>query len=104
MKLSLPYPYNNKQCRSREGAWIEIYSLVSNMNKKQVAPVRERGLKFSVGINNVITCTVAPVRERGLKSYNKDYVGATAESRSREGAWIEIHAKPISSAGKSSLP
>ena len=32
--------------RSREGAWIEILNEVINYVKQNVAPVRERGLKF----------------------------------------------------------
>ena len=34
------------QGRSREGAWIEIYANISVVLAWQVAPVRERGLKF----------------------------------------------------------
>ena len=32
--------------RSREGAWIEIESIGTERARHQVAPVRERGLKF----------------------------------------------------------
>ena len=32
--------------RSREGAWIEIYTGYAGMTVLSVAPVRERGLKY----------------------------------------------------------
>ena len=53
--------------RSREGAWIEIRRKKNKKVEKNVAPARERGLKWS-----------------GKRKY------LTLESRSREGAWIEI--------------
>ena len=53
--------------RSREGAWIEIDVLLNAATAKNVAPVRERGLKFQ--------------RKRFKQ---------IVASRSREGAWIEI--------------
>ena len=31
--------------RSREGAWIEIFKQQGRLQKRQVAPARERGLK-----------------------------------------------------------
>ena len=55
-------------CRSREGAWIEIvHSLCVGYLLRQVAPARERGLKFNTtkGIESEVK--VAPARERGLK-------------------------------------
>ena len=53
--------------RSREGAWIEIITLLKLRWSQSVAPVRERGLK-SCNYSNVIKANVvAPVRERGLK-------------------------------------
>ena len=54
--------------RSREGAWIEITIIYSYFFVLQVAPARERGLKYVV-------------IHSGLK---------LQERRSREGAWIEI--------------
>ena len=76
-------------CRSREGAWIEIvylsvfYALfgVAPVRERglkltiprilrrtpHVAPVRERGLKFVLPAKSKLSCVVAPVRERGLK-------------------------------------
>ena len=56
----------------------------------QVAPVRERGLKcadltYQQGLNRV-----APVRERGLKFNAPPEPIELKNSRSREGAWIEI--------------
>ena len=76
-------------CRSREGARIEMLVLAHMERMVQVAPVRERGLKFCLGLYlrskksrsregarieiaevcSVEVCgVVAPVRERGLKS------------------------------------
>ena len=54
-----------------------------------VAPVRERGLKYTSVINHLHYTVVAPVRERGLKYLEVKTVRARV-SRSREGAWIEI--------------
>ena len=56
--------------RSREGAWIEIFSFDDWDTVVIVAPVRERGLKFPLWRN----------------------FGRMVISRSREGAWIEIPA------------
>ena len=53
--------------RSREGAWIEIFSHQPTQTLHLVAPVRERGLKSDV---------MADIKAR--------------RGRSREGAWIEI--------------
>ena len=53
--------------RSREGAWIEMGAVGIAELYAQVAPVRERGLKYLTS-----------------KSYS------ASECRSREGAWIEI--------------
>ena len=35
-----------KFCRSRKGAWIEINRIIRELSDPDVAPVRERGLKF----------------------------------------------------------
>ena len=40
-------------------------------------------------MNNIRTIWVAPARERGLKSFIQEVVDFI-DSRSREGAWIEI--------------
>ena len=68
-----------------------------------VAPVRERGLKYHRAMRAKELRTVAPVRERGLK-----YIIATSflhiNSRSREGAWIEIAAGSSAKAANRSLP
>ena len=55
--------------RSREGAWIEISMDLVNELYGDVAPVRERGLKFLCHNKLLLGYTVAPVRERGLKYY-----------------------------------
>ena len=58
--------------RSREGAWIEISSEDAyRKDSMNVAPARERGLKYKV-----------ETREK-----------STRLRRSREGAWIEITEK-----------
>ena len=54
--------------RSREGAWIEIAFRLRQDKIINVAPVRERGLKFFTGKMSGKISYVAPVRERGLKS------------------------------------
>ena len=61
-------------CRSREGAWIEIFKSVLMMCDFSVAPVRERGLKSH--------CRISPLLNL---------------SRSREGARIEILVTILSS-------
>ena len=53
--------------RSRKGAWIEIALCVAIGAAATVAPVRERGLKFSHIASNIGT-----------------------GGRSRKGAWIEM--------------
>ena len=56
-----------------------------------VAPVRERGLKYQLTLAVINTIKVAPVRERGLKSDIRRKPTKAQNSRSREGAWIEIN-------------
>ena len=52
--------------------------------------MRERGLKFSCFSSKIFPTCVAPVRERGLK-FTLIFVKLKIhQSRSREGAWIEI--------------
>ena len=54
--------------RSRKGAWIEICcDQHGNTDSADVAPVRERGLKYLHNCFITLTYNVAPVRERGLK-------------------------------------
>ena len=55
----------------------------------QVAPVRERGLKYQLAFSVINTIKVAPVRERGLKLLHTD-TAAHVTRRSRKGAWIEM--------------
>ena len=54
-------------CRSRKGAWIEIYRAYAYRGSPGVAPARERGLKSLITLSQWETGKVAPVRERGLK-------------------------------------
>ena len=37
--------------RSREGAWIEIAKKQAALQRQNVAPVRERGLKYNIASN-----------------------------------------------------
>ena len=76
--------------RSRKGAWIEILPTLAAVNILDVAPVRERGLKFFPERLFTDSLHVAPVRERGLKSPVLDTLYPVIDCRSRKGAWIEI--------------
>ena len=64
-----------------------MYADVSELG--DVAPARERGLKYRDYRNTPFGSIVAPARERGLKSMPKQILEAQA-CRSRKGAWIEI--------------
>mgnify|MGYP004627266057 CR=1 FL=1 len=64
--------------------------------KFYVAPVRERGLKYCLTDSEILGGAVAPVRERGLKYVFGGTVRAGA-GRSREGAWIEIKIRIVTS-------
>ena len=57
----------DKSGRSREGAWIEMMSALRARDKADVAPARERGLKYKFRLDTFVL-----------------------NGRSREGAWIEI--------------
>ena len=54
-----------------------------------VAPARERGLKYQYEETKKKIPKVAPARERGLK-WRCCVPAQAVTSRSREGAWIEI--------------
>ena len=82
--------------RSREGAWIEIAAFLAAIASFIVAPARERGLKWKVSALTAGYNLVAPARERGLKSCGQ-CLGCRLDSRSREGAWIEIGEIPRAS-------
>ena len=76
--------------RSREGAWIEMAYGQSASFEHQVAPVRERGLKFFVTRRK---CTLTESRSREgawIEINSAARHAATVASRSREGAWIEM--------------
>ena len=57
--------------RSRKGAWIEIAKKQAALQRANVAPVRERGLKYKLQLLQLSLCAVAPVRERGLKCHRR---------------------------------
>ena len=59
-------------------------------NSADVAPVRERGLKYHIIATFNTTGIVAPVRERGLKFLQLTDCNQFPQRRSRKGAWIEI--------------
>ena len=56
---------------------------------RNVAPVRERGLKYAPRRIATDCRPVAPVRERGLKCALPSPI-RNDRGRSREGAWIEM--------------
>ena len=51
---------SGKPSRSREGAWIEMTSANYTLTLGEVAPVRERGLKFTENPANVIPIVSLP--------------------------------------------
>ena len=55
------------ECRSRLGAWIEIFLLGGDGALHPVAPAWERGLKLHIGRKETSRLNVAPAWERGLK-------------------------------------
>ena len=66
------------------------YNIVMvEIEMSQVAPARERGLKYNEGGVKNADIIVAPARERGLK-YIAPKQFSIFNGRSREGAWIEI--------------
>ena len=86
----MPEELQDLLSRSREGAWIEILANVFVLLKAEVAPARERGLKY-ISATSVNTINkVAPARERGLKCMQLAGISQLHAGRSREGAWIEI--------------
>ena len=89
MKYGARLDYWSNQCRSREGAWIEIPRQRFIKIRRSVAPARERGLKCGRLEAKEKVKLVAPARERGLKS-SKNASNVFLNGRSREGAWIEI--------------
>ncbi len=78
--------------RSREGAWIEMLAMQDDLVNLQVAPVRERGLKFL----NASTAKNFEGRSREgawIEIIGSHMIALMRSSRSREGAWIEMHSR-----------
>ena len=76
--------------RSREGAWIEIINDGVRVNSIQVAPVRERGLKYRMH-KYILLGTLCRSREGAwIEIYLYGSSTYTLFRRSREGAWIEM--------------
>ena len=92
-----------RKSRSREGAWIEIYSNRSLFRSSLRRSREGAWIEIDFASRRSYEAEVAPARERGLKfksvpSYREYH------SRSREGAWIEIaHISEIETK-KASLP
>ena len=80
---------NNNYGRSREGAWIEIMPFMEMVTPKQVAPVRERGLK-SFGFHFLHRLRRRSSEGAWIEIFDKCCQLTDSLSRSREGAWIEI--------------
>ena len=78
--------------RSRKGAWIEIHLETLLLVSREVAPVRERGLK-SCGTG--FFCIHAGGRSRKgawIEMLVSVRQAKIFDGRSRKGAWIEINA------------
>ena len=72
---------------------LKYSSLPVKDQQNVVAPVRERGLKFTPRLAVIVLLIVAPVRERGLKFRVLVQNRIRHNSRSRKGAWIEMKVK-----------
>ena len=91
-------------CRSREGAWIEI-RVLHQVTPNGLRRSREGAWIEICNINLIMQrYQVAPARERGLKFLRKRLARMGKERRSREGAWIEIRQLAHLKMRKSSLP
>ena len=66
-----------------------MLAMQDDLVNMQVAPARERGLKYEAKLHLHNSFIVAPARERGLKYFRRVGNGAGG-CRSRKGAWIEI--------------
>ena len=76
--------------RSREGAWIEI---ALPMLRALILGGRSREgawIEISKQVADAQVILVAHARERGLKSQTSGTTDVSHQGRSREGAWIEI--------------
>ena len=82
-------------CRSREGAWIEMYIIYYDGRQTTVAPARERGLKCTED-DEVDIDTICRSREGAwIEIFLSHNSSITIMRRSREGAWIEIQVAHI---------
>ena len=78
-------------CRSREGAWIEILPFFRSLAYGNGRSREGAWIEISSGNEYGYIYDVAPARERGLKYVVNLTVPTVIKRRSREGAWIEIH-------------
>ena len=90
MKLSSECTLYPARCRSREGAWIEIANY--NLGEGVTAGRSREGawIEITALLRISFAFLVAPVRERGLKFSFGFQRPLSHVSRSREGAWIEM--------------
>ena len=82
-------------CRSRKGAWIEIPNANGKYELSNVAPVRERGLKYALD-ELVLQASAGRSRKGAWIEIFQMLAGEYFfERRSRKGAWIEIFVNAI---------
>ena len=76
--------------RSREGAWIEINAEDFVVRVTQGRSREGAWIEMRLQCRSLRAADVAPVRERGLKYRSLYHSSNIHRGRSREGAWIEM--------------